>query len=465
MQWTMGMAFAGALGLAGCMAVTPAAPDVATEPDLIVRSVSVIDTEAGTFSKPQDILVANGIIISVVSAGAAITPADALEIDGAGLFAMPGLIDVHAHVGEGGIGSQDDSTRLRALQQFMRYGVTSIFVPGGTGSGDADFSRMRTHCETLVGQCPGLFGSGSLITAAGSHPLSTIFGMDSDAPPEVIAALGVSVLAEDTDIEELIAYKAAGGLDAVKIVIEDGPPPWYPRPRLTDEQIAEIVSAAHSQGLKVFAHISTAAQVDLAAKFGADGIMHAPTDFLPADTAAAMAEAGMWYVPTFSLYDGILTWSRAQGENDPYALKGVEPSVIASLANEGFLAAAHEPEAMALAYIENAKANLRTANEAGVEIAMGSDVNNPFVYPGYSAHEELAWMVEAGLTPAEALRAATRGSAAMLGKADTLGRIAPGYEADILLLKRNPLEDVLASRSLASVISDGQAVSPVVSDD
>lgn len=447
----------------GCAGSGRVADAPAADLQMLIRSVSVLDTETGTVSAPQDILIADGRIAFVGLAGATSVPAGTPEIDGTGLFAMPGLIDAHAHVGEGGIAPQNDETRKRALGQFLRYGVTSIFVPGATGAGDADFPTLRANCAAEPGTCPGLFGSGSLITAVGSHPVSTIFGMGPDTPADVIEARGVTVLTENTDIDALMAAKAAKGFHAVKIIIEDGPPPWYPMPRLTDAQVSAIVAAAHAHDLKVFAHISGSAQVDIAARLGVDGIMHAPIDVLPDETAAQMAAQGMWYVPTFALYDGILTWARAQPEPDPYALKGVEPSALASLANEGFLGAAHEPEALALSYLENASANLRKAEQAGVPIALGSDVSNPFVYPGYSAHEELDWMVRAGLTPAQALRAGTLGAAEMLGQSESVGRIAEGYEADILILDRNPFEDVLNSRRLVTVISDGRSIGDVVS--
>lgn len=173
----------------------------------------------------------------------------------------------------------------------------------------------------------------------------------------------------------------------------------------------------------------------------------------------------MWYVPTFALYDGILTWARKQRESDPYALKGVEPTAIESLTAPPFLSASTEDEAGALRFVANASDNLRRAARAGVPIAMGTDVNNPFVFPGYSAHEELFLMVKAGMSPADALRAATIGSAAFLHSSNRLGRIAPGYEADLLLLSRNPLTKIENSRTLVGVVADGKLITDVVSAD
>ncbi|MEG0819190.1 MAG: hypothetical protein RSG56_07065, partial [Brevundimonas sp.] len=137
------------------------------------------------------------------------------------------------------------------------------------------------------------------------------------------------------------------GVDAIKIVIEDGPPPWYPKPRLSDAQIRQLVSAAHARSLRVFAHISTSDHVRIALDAGVDGVMHGPTDQLPDDLMRRMADQKMILVTTFALYDGILTWARGQRETDPYALAGVEPSAVESLTAPPFLAAAAQDEATA----------------------------------------------------------------------------------------------------------------------
>lgn len=275
-------------------------------------------------------------------------------------------------------------------------------------------------------------------------------------------AIGVTILGDDTDIDALIAAKQAAGVDAIKIIIEDGPPPWHPKPRLTDEQIRAIVTAAHARSLPVFAHVSAADHLRIALDAKVDGIMHSPVDPLTDELVQQMAEQRVSFVATFALYDGFVTWARKERESDPYALAGVEPSAIESLTAPPFLEAAAENEVGALAYIANASNSLRRAADAGVPIALGTDVANPFVFPGYSVHEELAWMVKAGLSPAQALHAATLGGAAFLRRSDQIGRIAQGYEADLVILSRNPLTEIENSRSLVAVISDGVVVDKVV---
>lgn len=428
---------------------------------LIITNVSIIDPESETTSAPKDILVENGTITKIVPTGRLKVPPGIQRIDGLGRFAMAGLIDVHAHIGEGGIAPSDETSRTRALQQFLRYGVTTIFVPGATGANDADFTALRERCRSS-NACPGLYGSGSLITAPGSHPISTIFNMSVDPPASAMEAIGVTMLAPDADIDSLIEAKKAAGVDAIKIIIEDGPPPWYPKPRLADDQIRKIVAAAHERLLPVFAHISSSKHVMIALDAGVDGIMHSPVDRLSDDLVRQMAERRMFFVATFALYDGFVTWARKEREHDPYALAGVDPSAIDSLTNPNFLDAAAESEAGALGYLSHASDNIKRAAAAGVPVALGTDVNNPFVFPGFSAHEELSWMVRAGLTPAEALRAGTTGSAAFLRKPDQIGRLAVGYEADLILLARNPLMQIENSRSIVAVISDGVPVVGIV---
>ena len=434
----------------------------AREGTLVVLGVSIVDAARGTASTPQDILIEGGRIAAITPAGTAPAPSGAARIDAAGQFAIPGLIDVHAHVGEGGIAPQDDATRARALRQFLRYGVTTIFVPGATGAGDAAFPALRERCRSGASACPTLFGTGSILTAPGSHPVSTIFGMPDDVAPDAVEARGVTVIKPGRDVDALIAAKAAAGVDAIKIIVEDGPPPWYPKPRLADEQIARVIAAAHARSLPVFAHISTSRLTRVAVEAGINGIMHAPLDALPDDVITRMAARRTWYVPTLSLYDGILTWARKQRESDPYALAGVEPSAIESLAAPPFLASAAADEAGALGYMRHASENLRRAAAAGVPIALGTDVNNPFVFPGYSAHEELALMVRAGLTPAQALLAATAGGAAFLRASNRIGAIAPGFTADVVLLSRNPLERIENSRSIVTVVARGRVIPQVV---
>jgi imidazolonepropionase-like amidohydrolase len=99
---------------------------------------------------------------------------------------------------------------------------------------------------------------------------------------------------------------------------------------------------------------------------------------------------------------------------------------------------------------------IRLLHEAGVQFLAGTDLANPYIYPGFSLHDELSWLVSAGFTPAEALRAATLDPARFLGAADSLGSVELGKRADLVLLDGNPLQDIRNTTKIAAVVAAGR---------
>ncbi len=426
---------------------------------LLITGVSIVSPDRGDVTPPRDVLIVDGRIVEVAEtiareSAAAIIPAE-------GLYAMPGLIDVHTHQGDGGLGEISDADREGVMRQFLRYGVTSILNLGGGGGTEEELARWKDRCGSGEVDCPDVYGTGVIITAPGSHPISTLWNFAPETDPQVVYERGAIAVAEDEDVGPLLDRKVSMGVDAVKIVIEDWDPD-DPTPRLSRAKVGELAQASHERGLRVYAHVSTAEHVEDAIAGGVDGVVHSAEDRLSDALLETMARRGMFYVPTLSLYDGLV--DRARGlvgnQHEPYATAGVSKRALDSLADFGFSPfSGSRVDSLEAVIFEN----LRRASAAGVPIALGTDVDNPSVFPGYSAHEELELMVAAGLTPAQALAAATTGSAAFLGKQESLGRIAVGHEADLLLLRRNPLEDILHTRSIYSVIHDGRVLDDVVS--
>ncbi len=447
--------------LVACADDEAQAPSPATG-DLLITGVLVVDAGANVTSPPQDILITGGRIVEVAASGSIAAERAESVFLAEGMFALPGLIDVHAHIGDGGIGDQSVADREGALSQFVRYGVTTIFAPGGGAGNDDWLARWKQRCGDGELLCPGIYGSGALITAPGSHPIGTIWNFPDDIDPAVVYERGAVAVEEDEPVGPLLDRKQAMGVDAIKIVIEDGIGPRYPMPRLSNAKIVQLVEASHQRGLRIFAHVSMPEHVADGVAAGVDGVMHSAEEPIADDILATMAKEGMFYVATLALYDGFFDRVAGQvgAEHEPYALAGSSPRAIASLKDLEELPFTPEVAEVVMAAVRD---NLRRAAAAGVSLALGTDVNNPTVFPGYSAHEELALMVEAGLTPAQALVAATKGGAAFLEKDSSLGKIAPGYEADLLLLAENPLVDIVNTRTLLSVISDGQVIEDVVS--
>ena len=432
----------------------------ATE-SLLITGVSIADAAANATSGPRDVLITGGTIVEVAEAGTIVSNRAATVLLAEGMFAMPGLIDVHAHIGDGGLGDQSQQDREGALAQFVRYGVTTIFAPGGGGGNDDQLAQWKERCQAGELLCPGVYGSGALITAPGSHPIGSIWNLPDDVDPTIVYQRGAVAVAEDEPVGPLLDRKLALGVDAIKIIIEDGIGPRYPMPRLSNAKIAELVEASHQRGLKVFAHVSMPEHVADGVAGGIDGVMHSAEEAIPDAILAEMARREVFYVATLALCDRFFDLAHGRFEQETYATAGVSKRALASL--EGFRGTPFETPEQARPVEAAVRDNLRRAAAAGVPLALGTDVNNPHVFPGYSVHEELALMVEAGLTPAQALAAATTGGAAFLDKTSSLGRIAPGYEADLIILHRNPLDDVLNTRTLESVIHNGRVVDDVVS--
>ncbi len=207
-------------GLGACTQ-TPADQQVSDNTRLLISGVTVVHAAQDSLSPPKDILIEQGTIIEIADAGALLAGQAATHLDATGLFLLPGLINVHAHIGDGGRGAQTESDQEQALAQFVRYGVTSIFVPGGGGGNDDELAHWKKRCAARELVCPDVFGSGALITAPGSHPIGTIWNLPEDVDPAIVYARGAVALHENEPVVPLIDQKVSKGVDAIKIVIED----------------------------------------------------------------------------------------------------------------------------------------------------------------------------------------------------------------------------------------------------
>ena len=455
---TSAAAFALLAFLASC---TPEKDQV--KADLLITGGRLLNFEDSALVELNDILIDDGVITKIAPHGEISQGSAENAIDARGLYLMPGLIDVHAHLGHGGLAENTDEDREEALAQFVRYGVTTIFVPGGGGGNDEQLQAWKKYCKVEENICPRVFGSGNLITAYGSHPITTGWGFPADVDPAIVHERGALAMNENDSAALVIERKVAAGVDAIKIVIEDGPGPFAPKPKMSRDLATRIVTAAHAQDLSVYAHVSLPSHIDDALAAGADGVMHSVEEPLSEETLAAMHSAQMFFVPTLALYDGFRDQALGNREQEPYAASGVSTKALRSFDVEDYwvmLQGSPDGEAEFFAVLED---NLVRVDAAGIPVALGTDTNNPQVFPGYSAHEELSLMVGAGLTPSSALSAATVGGATFLGREKDIGRIAVGYRADIIGMRGNPLEDIENTRDLVLVVRDGRSYDDIVS--
>lgn len=368
----------------------------------------------------------------------------------------------HMHLLDGSATPADSLAGKAALEQFVRYGVTTVLAFGGGGSNDeqaAEFKRLERSNAIVA---PWLFATGDVITAPGSHPITTIMRLPADTGPERLHKAGVTVLTDDDGSASIDANKKQMGLDGVKIILESGPPPWHPKPRLSIKAAAKIIEEANRQGLLVCAHALPYAEFTDAVQLGVKGIMHGVQDTLIQDRELIerLKQQGIWYTPTLSVIWGFQVLKEPERLEDAFLQAGVSKRAIRYLENPlfrfgfGQTLKGHDLSG----FQETNMQNLVRLQKEGVNIALGTDASTPFNFPGYSAHLEMELMRRAGLSNADILRIATLNGASFLGIADRVGTIAPGKIANLLLLHDNLLLDIRNTRHIHRVVLKGKMI-------
>ncbi|MCK9489347.1 MAG: CIA30 family protein [Xanthomonadales bacterium] len=423
---TLGIAVA-LQGNAGDSAAGANEPTVAQAPEQTGNSFAI--RGARVFDGERDlglatVVVRDGMVESVAANGD--VPDGLPVIDGAGKTLLPGLIDAHVH-------AWGDAQRDAA-----RFGVTTAFDMHGMVE---RLPMLREQRESLAdtGQAD-LWAAGYAITAPGGH--GTQYGFP------------VPAIEADTDVAAFIGERIDEGVDFIKLIVEDmSAYPGAPSlPTLTPAQVTQVIAAAHAGERLAVVHASTLADSRHAIEAGANGLVHIFAD-QAADAAfiADMRAADAFVIPTLSV---VASFS---GHGEGGALQA-DPRLADRLtAEQKATLAAAIPGLSANDRLEQALRSVHELHAAGVAILAGTDAPNPGTAHGVSMHGELELLVRAGLTPAQALAAATSLPARRFG-IDDRGRIAPGLRADLLLVDGDPLSDITATRALTGVWKNGYPV-------
>jgi imidazolonepropionase-like amidohydrolase len=375
------------------------------------------------------LVVRDGRVAAVGSGLAA--PEDAERIDLAGRFVMPGLVSAHGHVGatrglRSGPELYSRENVLEQLRLYARYGVTTVVSLGDDR--DEGF-RVRDEQETPALDRARLHLAGPVVDAT---------------TPEAARAQVVAL--------------AARKVDWVKIRVDDT---LGTTPKMPPAVYRAVIDEAHARGLRVAAHLFYLEDAQGLLAAGADLIAHSIRDrAIDSELVAALAKRGTCVCPTLMREVSAFAYADEPAFfSDPFFLKEADSAVLAELRSperrervRASPATARYREAL-----DVASRNLKALVAGGAPIAMGTDAGPPARFQGYFEHEELRLMVEAGLTPTQALVAATSGAARCLGL-KTIGRLEPGAWADFLVLKADPLADIRNTKSLESVWIAGNRV-------
>ena len=390
------------------------------------------------------LLVADGAVTAVGARSELTPPAGAQRVDLSGQTVMPALVSLHGHVGfqDGLSYAAANYTRANILDHLRRYayyGVGTI-VSLGTDAGDIAFD-IRGE------QATGLASTARLRTA----------GRGLAAPNAGPGALALRSSAYGVTSEEegrrYVAELAARAVDVVKIWVDDRGGTVQ---KLAPALYRAIIDEARGRGLRVVAHVFYRDDAWELVRAGVDGLAHLVRDReMDAALIAAIAARGVFVMPNLGVSERRLHADAPRWLDDPFLAESV-PAAVRRRAAESLRAQAGDAAGARERYAAMERSLAKLA-AAGARVVLGADSGVRDHFFGYAEHRELELMVAAGLTPAEAIVAATSRAAAVLGLRD-VGSLAAGKSADFIVLDADPLDDITNTRRLAAVYLRGAPV-------
>ncbi len=446
------------LSLFGCGDPVPSVqvtPRLISEKAILIQDVAVFDSESLQMLPHKDVAIRDGLIISVAATGK-VSGDDMHVISGVGATLVPGLIDMHGHltISTGPSWEFALPTPEVNLLAYAYSGVTTIFDPSDS-SDEAYWRREKVSNGELIG--PRIFTTGRIITSPEGHPRSLV---EELAPwwikwylkPKV--ATGVA-----TKAEAIVAVneRIDAGADAIKIVVDQIP---LDAEMLTPELVSAIVDQAVLRGLRTVAHVGTTENAIAAADAGialwVHGVYKEPLTNVMVEK---LVSYGIPMVTTSEVFDRY-----GRGQDGPIIPTKLEIETVAKSVLDSFFPIPEDfdlgPLLSWAELMQNTRQvrldNVTKLHAAGMIILVGSDAQSG-VFPGASLHRELVSLVDAGLSPAQAIRAATFDAASYLANGETpdSGSIEVGKRADLILVEGDPTVDINALANLREVVLNG----------
>ena len=421
-------------GIAACAAAPLAAqqqaPDAA-QPTYILAG-SVLSDADSTPTGPALITVQDGRIVSIQPGGAA-PVSGAQVIDLSDRTVLPGLIDLHVHL-TGDPGGDFWRATIDPDEWEVVVGAKNARITALAGfttvreAGSGQHSAFALRRGTAQGLIPGprIVAAGPALSIVGGH------GDTNGFRPEINELLDSGYNCTGVvECAEKVRLASQNGADTIKITATGGVLSQQGRglgAHFTDAEMKSIADTAHSLGLKVMAHAHGARGIEAASRAGIDTIEHGT--FLDRDAAEAMRDNGTYLIPTLMAFKGV-SERLGTGTYTPV----VEDKIRAT--------------------VETAQVFLSRALEWDVPVAFGTDAG---VFDHGRNAEEFGLMVGQGMAPRAALASATTVAARVLDMEGEIGRLAPGYSADIIAVSGNPLEDVTVLEDVSWTMVRGRVI-------
>lgn len=414
------------------------------------ENVTVIDISSAALLENRTVLVIEDRIARVAPATSAVAPAGARRIDASGKYLIPGLIDAHVHTWYAGIDH-------RGL--FIANGVTAVRDMAAPWAHLDEIRKWRKEITEGVAVGPRMWATGQ-----------PVVGVESEHPWAI-------KVADAEQARQAVRRLEAAGADFVKILNHLPPDAFY-----------ALMEEARARKLPVAGHVPRELTVLGVAEAGVASIEHVSLGGLMLASAANEAEArdrllgGESYFSVLPDLHASLDPDKALRVYGELRLRNVAVSptisffaTLAQMSAGGAEAIRNDwmryvpasygelwakqakavPAALMTANFEKGLEALRVMKASGVSVLAGTDVIKPYLVPGFSLHQELSLLVEAGFSEQEALYSATRETALFLGQ-EKLGLIQEGMLADFVLLDNDPLTDIANTRKIWAVVADGR---------
>jgi imidazolonepropionase-like amidohydrolase len=394
------------LTLAACSATGVLAQPTSNAPEpLALVNATVLDTVNGTVQRGVVIVLRSGKIESI---GAGAAPAGVRTLDVRGRYVLPGLIDAHVHI-----------ANLRALRTALEGGVTTVRSSGVSNYVDVGM-RELVRQGAVVG--PDVF-------AAGYHVRPTLAEEAYFDHPSLAPLMRGGVVTIDA-MKTVVQANLSRNVDWIKVLATEraGTPDTDPRKQVyTEEELRAIVAEAATRKVPVQAHAHGAEGALAAVKAGVRSIEHGT--YLTDETLKLMAAQGTFFDPTMEAMKDVAA-PGGDYDNRDLQLRGQH-------------------------MMPRLKDAIARAHKAGVRIVAGSDTGyGPSSVARLSI--EIANLVDAGMPPLAALQSATTVNAQMLMREQQIGRVAVGFEADVVVVERNPIDQISTLQDPLLVISNGR---------
>lgn len=423
------------------------------ESDLIIKNANIINVEDGSITYGQDVLIKGDKITNILPYQSK-SYSKERTIDGTNKYLIPGLFDCHTHVND-----YDED-----LSKFIHYGVTSIFVTGGRTCTNEYYAEMRAMGTQDSLPSPRVFHTSQHFIKKGSHPVKTYKNSSWEEGKTVF------YLKDTLQIEQLVKEVVQYPIEGIKLTIEDGPDPPFVE-RLSQTLINKVQNEAQKQGTRVFVHISDNEELGMALEAGIYNFVHFTGVDLDFEKDTLLLK---------KIYSNPINWISTLMLDKSF-MYPLYPEWIDKIRKEGVfnnesIEKVNDSTYIKRAYINNALMkdylkldtitikdvvtfqvdDIKRLQKNNVNMVLGTDTGNAFIFPGYSLHEEMQLFELGGMAPKDILKMGTINAAKMLKRDDELGSIKIGKLADLVLLDRNPFETIINTLAISAVIKNGK---------